>query len=161
MSPLLALGLAATLDVPFVAQEKDTCAAASMAMVLRYWDEPIPAEEIARQLVEPELSGILGSRLVEFAKSRGFQAMAYEGDLAQLRDFLGKGRPLIVALYAGTGRFHDVVVVGLDDELRDVLVNDPAIGARRRIPIAEFENRWAASGHWTLLVLPSVAKPGP
>ena len=36
MSPLLALGLAATIDVPFVAQEKDTCAAASMAMVLRY-----------------------------------------------------------------------------------------------------------------------------
>jgi ABC-type bacteriocin/lantibiotic exporter with double-glycine peptidase domain len=162
MGPLLALGLAAaTLNVPFVPQQKDTCAAASLAMVLHYWDQPIPADEIARHLVEPELHGILGSRLTAFAQERGFQAMAYEGDLLQLRDFLEKGRPLIVALAAGPERYHDVVVIGLDDELRDVVVNDPALGARRRIPVEEFEKRWAASGHWTLLVLPSLSKSGP
>jgi ABC-type bacteriocin/lantibiotic exporter with double-glycine peptidase domain len=161
MSPLLALGLAASLDVPFVPQQKDTCAAASLAMVFRYWDQPVPADEIARTLVEPELHGILGSRLAAFARERGFQALAYEGDLVQLRDFLEKGRPLIVALAAGSDRYHDVVVVGLDDGHRDVLVNDPALGARRRLPVEEFEKRWAASGHWTLLVLPSGPKAVP
>ena len=135
MGPILAFSLAAALDVPFIAQQKDTCAAASMAMVLRYWDQPVSAEEIARTLMEPELHGILGSRLTAFAQERGFRAVAYEGDLLQLRDFLEKGRPLIVALAAGADRYHDVVVVGLDDEQREVLVNDPALGARRRIPV--------------------------
>jgi hypothetical protein len=35
------------------------------------------------------------------------------------------------------------------------VVNDPAEGARRRVPIERFEKRWAGAGHWTLLVLPA------
>jgi hypothetical protein len=35
-----------------------------------------------------------------------------------------------------------------------VIVNDPARGARRAVPVGDFEKRWAGAGHWTLLVLP-------
>ena len=93
------LALAATIDlaVPFVPQEKDTCGAAALAMVLRYWGRPVAHSEIASALAEPELRGIRGTRLAAFAREHGLFALAYEGDLAQLRDYVGKGRPLIVA----------------------------------------------------------------
>jgi ABC-type bacteriocin/lantibiotic exporter with double-glycine peptidase domain len=148
------LGSAAPLDVPFVPQRKDTCAAAALAMVLQFWGQPAAEEEIARQLLEPQLHGILGSRLQAFARDAGFTAIAYEGDAGQLREFVGKGRPLIVAWKVGADRFHNVVVIGFDDDRHEVLVNDPAEGARRGVTEREFEARWARAGHWTLLVLP-------
>jgi ABC-type bacteriocin/lantibiotic exporter with double-glycine peptidase domain len=149
------LAASAILPVPFVPQDKDTCGAASLAMVFRYWEHPVPHDRIAAALLTPELRGILGSRLAAFAREQGMEAIAYEGDLAQLRDFVGKGRPLIVAWKVGKGRYHNVVVVGFDDERGDVLVNDPAEGPSRQVAIKTFEKRWAGAGHWTLLVLPA------
>jgi ABC-type bacteriocin/lantibiotic exporter with double-glycine peptidase domain len=144
----------AALPVPFVAQQKDTCAAASLAMVLRYWDAPVSHDEVAAALVEPELHGVLGSDLAGFARRRGFTALAYAGDTRQLRAMVGKGRPLIVAWRMAHGRFHNVVVVGIDGA-GNVLVNDPAAGAGRTIPAADFEKRWVGAGRWTLLVQPA------
>jgi ABC-type bacteriocin/lantibiotic exporter with double-glycine peptidase domain len=152
---------AAPLDVPFVAQAKDTCGAAALAMVLAYWGTSVPHADIAAALLEPELHGILGSRLAAFAEQRGFRALAYAGDADHLRAFLAKGRPLIVALGAARGRFHNVVVVGFDAARDAWLVNDPALGAARPMPRAEFERRWAQADRWTLLVLPRAPGPSP
>jgi len=140
------------LAVPFVAQHKDTCGAASLTMVLRYWKEEVSQDDVARALVRPELHGIAGSRLAEFARGRGLEAVTYRGDMAHLRDFVDKGRPLIVAWHLGGSRYHDVVVVGFDDERGAVLVNDPAAGASRSVGVVRFEKRWAGAGYWTLLV---------
>jgi len=148
------LAAALTLPVPFVPQKKDTCGAASLGMVLAFWDHAVPHDEIADALVEKELRGIRGSSLAEFARQRGLRAVAYEGDLAQLRDFVDKGRPLIVAWKVGEDRYHDVVVTGFDDEHAAVMVNDPAKGADRKVSLEKFEERWAGAGHWALLVLP-------
>src|SRR5688572_20883747 len=62
---------AATLNVPFVPQEKDTCGAAALAMVLSYWGQPVPHDEIAAALLKKELRGIPGSDLARFARERG------------------------------------------------------------------------------------------
>ncbi len=155
VSVLATLALAAAIDlaVPFVPQEKDTCGAAALAMVLGYWGRPVPHAEIASALAEPELRGIRGTRLATFARERGLYALAYEGDLAQLRDYVSKGRPLIVAWRVGRDRFHDVVVVGFDEGV--VVVHDPAEGAARRLAARVFEKRWAGASHWTLLVMPA------
>jgi tetratricopeptide (TPR) repeat protein len=149
---LAAILAGATLDVPYVAQRKDTCGAAALAMVLRYWQDDASHDDIARTLLTPELHGIAGSRLAEFARGRGMEAVAYRGDMAHLRDFVGKGRPLIVAWHMGRGRFHDVVVVGFDDARRAVIVHDPAQGPGRAVRERTFEKRWSGAGYWTLLV---------
>lgn len=147
---MLAALAAATLNVPFVAQEKDTCGAAALAMVLAYWGQPVAHDEIAGALLQKELHGIPGSELERFAQAHGLSATAYKGDLGNLRDFVGKGRPLIVAWDMGQGRFHNVVVVGADAD--HVIVNDPARGALRRESVETFAQRWQGAGYWTLLV---------
>jgi tetratricopeptide (TPR) repeat protein len=154
----LALALAAvalTLPVPFEKQKKDACGAASLTMVLRFWEHDIAQEQITDALLEPELRGIPGSRLAEFARERGLQAVAYAGDLAHLRDFVGKGRPLIVALKVGRDRYHNVVVTGFDDDREAVVVNDPEKGPDRRVARQKFEEQWTGGNHWTLLVMPA------
>ena len=154
LAAAVAVLLAAPLDVPFVPQGKDTCGAAALAMVLRYWGQDVGHDEIAAELLEPELHGIAGSRLAAFASARGMTAVAHAGDLGHLRGHVGKGRPLIVAWAMGGGRYHDVVVTGFDDASREVIVHDPARGASRRVDVALFERRWARAGRWTLLVAP-------
>lgn len=146
--------LAAALDVPYIPQQKDTCGAAALAMVFAYWGRDVSHDEIARELLQPELRGIAGSRLAAFAAGRGMTAVAHAGDVSHLRDHVGKGRPMIVALAMGRGRYHDVVVTGFDDARGDVIVNDPARGAARRVALKAFARRWAGAGHWTLLVAP-------
>ncbi len=150
LAPVLLAAL--SLQVPYVHQRKDTCAAASLAMVMAYLKQDVTQEEIARALVQPELRGIPGSRLADFARSRGLEAITYRGDMAQLREFVERGRPLIVAWHLGGSRYHDVVVLGVDDRRGTVLVNDPAAGPGRAGPAATFEKRWAGADHWTLLV---------
>ena len=88
----------------------------------------------------------------EFARDRGFEAVTYRGDMSHLRAFVAKGRPLIVAWHLSGSRYHDVVVVGFDDEREAVLVHDPAAGASRAVGVVKFEKRWAGAGYWTLLV---------
>jgi ABC-type bacteriocin/lantibiotic exporter with double-glycine peptidase domain len=156
------IAIASLLPVPFVAQQGESCGAASLAMVMRYHGVPTSQDVIASALLDDELQGIRGSRLAEWARAAGFFALAYQGDMEQLRDFVAKRRPLIVALESTGGRFHDVVVVGWDSEHREVIVNDPALGPERRIPESLFDARWERSGRWTLLVLPaSAAHPAP
>jgi ABC-type bacteriocin/lantibiotic exporter with double-glycine peptidase domain len=152
-----ALLAAQPLAVPFVAQQKDTCGAAALAMVLRYWEQPAVHDEIAAALVSPELHGILGSRLEAFARGRGMTAIAYKGDMPQLRAYVAKGRPLIVAWKLGRGRYHDVVVTGFREDA--VIVNDPAEGEARAVEASAFEKRWEGAGHWTLLVMPAAPAP--
>jgi ABC-type bacteriocin/lantibiotic exporter with double-glycine peptidase domain len=156
LAPLVLAGVLGGLpiDVPFVRQAENTCGAASLAMVLRYWKEDVTHDAIAARLSGHEQRGIPGSSLQAFARERGLMAIAYEGDTALLRDYVAKGRPLIVAWKQGARRFHDVVVVGHDDARGEFIVHDPAKGPSRRVKQKAFEKRWAGTGHWTLLVMP-------
>jgi tetratricopeptide (TPR) repeat protein len=146
---------AAPLPVPFVPQQKDTCAAAALAMVMRYYGMEASSDAIAAALVEKELRGIRGSRLAELARGHGMVAVAFAGDVALLREHLGRGRPLILSVAAGRSRYHDVVAIGIDDARGALVVNDPARGAGRTIPLDALERTWSVTGHWTLLVQPA------
>jgi ABC-type bacteriocin/lantibiotic exporter with double-glycine peptidase domain len=151
------------LDVPFVKQEKDGCGAASIAMVMQYWqrqrgEQPVPgsnAATIQRALYSSEARGIFASSLTSYLEGHGFRAFAFAGKWDDLQQHLQKGRPLIVALQPGSGSaLHYVVVVGLDAEQSLVLVNDPAERKLLRQDRAHFEKEWKGAGNWTLLATP-------
>lgn len=153
---LLAAAVGATLlSVPYVPQRHDGCGPAALAMVLRYWGRPVLLDELAAELVSPDLHGTPGSALAELARREGLRAVALRGDLFALRDAVAKQRPVVVSWALGRGRFHDVVVVGFDEG--HVIVHDPARGAERRIAGGVFETRWADAGHWALIVAPPPA----
>ena len=152
------------LDVPFIKQEKDGCGAASIAMVVQYWQKQQPESNIAtadpvaiqRALYSSKAHGIYASDLEHYFHEHAFTTYAFQGTWDDLRQHLEKGRPLIVALkpLPAEASLHYVVVVGLDWRQNVVQVNDAAQRKLLKEDRNNFEKEWHAAGHWTLLALP-------
>jgi ABC-type bacteriocin/lantibiotic exporter with double-glycine peptidase domain len=152
------------LDVPFVAQTKDGCGAATLAMVMRYWEHQQgrsmqPAaepERILDALYAKRAHGIYASAMVEYLEAHGYRAFAFTGDWAMVEDHLRHGRPLIAAVRPeGSHALHYVVVAGVEPERHLILINDPEQRKLMKVGETEFEHEWKATGHWTLLAVPA------
>jgi predicted double-glycine peptidase len=150
------------LDVPFVHQVKAGCGSAAIAMVMQYWAARQPgldaaaadAERIDQVLPSDPKKGIQGQALKRYLEEHGFAAFVLSGEIADLRQHLAKGRPVLVALELNGARapLHYVVVVGLKDKA--VLVNDPARGKLIDIDLQRFLLVWKPAGNWALLAVP-------
>jgi ABC-type bacteriocin/lantibiotic exporter with double-glycine peptidase domain len=152
------------IDVPFVAQVRNGCGSAAIAMVLKYWDEKTghgstdsaDAGKIQAALYSPAEEGIPASAMKKYFDGAGYRTFAFVGDWGELRHHLERGRPLIVSLNASGphGPLHYVVVVGIDSERGTIYVNDPAQQKMLRLSREGFESEWKATEHWTLLAVP-------
>lgn len=151
------------LDVPFVKQEKNACGAASIAMVMQFWQHQrglsasSDSDETRIQLAiySSKARGIYASDLQNYFHNHGYQAFAFQGRREDLKQHLERGRPLIAALKpAGKAPLHYVVVVGVDAQRGLVLVNDPAERKLMKQELASFESEWKGAGYWTLLAVP-------
>lgn len=159
-SVLLAAGEGGVwLDVPFVKQEKNGCGAASVAMIIDYWQRQqgqkanLDADQIQRALYSRKAHGIYASDLQRYLDQHGFRTFVFRGQWSDLHDHLEKGRPLMVAVKPpGQTQLHYVVVSGLTE--RVVLVNDPAERKLLKRERSEFEREWQAAANWALLAVP-------
>jgi uncharacterized protein YvpB len=152
------------LDVPFVAQQKQGCGDAAIAMVMQYWQRKFPrlgeakgdVDTILRDL-PPGHHGVSATAMVNYFQQHNYRAFSYAGDWDDIEQEIAKGRPLIAALKPeGSASLHYVVVVGADDPDEVVLVNDPAQRKLLKEARAQFEHEWKATGNWTLLAVPNV-----
>jgi predicted double-glycine peptidase len=167
--PLLAADLPGVwLDVPFVAQSREGCGSASLAMIMQYWlgrehltiGEAAQEPVIYRALYSREAGGIFASDLERYLREHGFRAFAFRGGWDDLRHHLEKGRPLLVALRPSEGApLHYVVVAGMDWNRGLVMVNDPAGRKLMKRERQSFEQQWESAGNWTLLALPQAETP--
>jgi len=151
------------LDVPYVPQPKDGCGAASIAMVMQYWEREQgqavqPDAELAQispAVYSAPARGVYASAMVRYFQQHGFRAFAFAGNLADIQQQLAKGRPLIAALKPDTGSsLHYVVIVGLRQPQQIVLVNDPAQRKLLKMDQSQLEREWNAAGRWILLAVP-------
>jgi predicted double-glycine peptidase len=146
------------LDVPFVKQQAGGCGAASLAMLLDYWQlhgaqaaHP-DAASIQRALYVPAERGILASAMKDYLSDRGFRVFTFGGEWSDLQHHIADGRPLVVALKTGQESLHYVVVAGIGNST--VVLNDPSDRKLRKYDRDEFEKRWRAASGWTLLAVP-------
>ena len=152
------------IDVPFVAQTKNGCGSAAIAMVMEYWEkktgravtDSTDAGKIQAALYSPAEEGIPASAMKRYFESAGYRTFAFVGDWGELGHHLERGRPLIVSLKASGphGPLHYVVVVGIDSTRGYIYVNDPAQQKMLRLSREGFESGWSATQHWTLLAVP-------
>ncbi len=165
------------IDVPFVKQPADGCGAASIAMVMQYWEHQhsgmpglsavregdiSPDSDVRRiqqELYSKPAHGIYASDLQEYLTAHGFATYVVHGDLELLTHHIQRGRPLVVALKPTSAQaLHYVVVAGVDPSEHTVLVNDPAQRKLLKVDSAAFEKEWQATGDWTLLAIPHAAQ---
>jgi len=155
------------LDVPFVKQTADGCGAASIAMVMKYWAHQTgssvaadaDAVQIQRALYSHRAHGIYASAMQTYLQEHGFQSFAFSGKWDDLQHHLAKGRPLIVGVKSSADALHYLVVTGVDDEHRMLIVNDSARRKLLKYDRAGFEREWSATSNWTLLAVPRSSAP--
>lgn len=157
------------IDVPFVAQPRDGCGAASISMVMQYWaaqqHSAAPAASdvsaIQREIFSPRQHGSTPAAMEGYLRQNGFQAFAFSGRWSDLQEQIGKGRPLIVALRPrGQTALHYVVIDGVDAQRGLVTMNDPAERKLLTEERAGFEKDWSATHDWTLLAVPAARHGG-
>jgi predicted double-glycine peptidase len=156
MTALLAslLLAAASLDVPFLPQAEALCGGAATAMVFRYWGD---AHADARQfepLVDRNAGGIRDAVLLAEIRRRGWRTLQFSGTVERLAAETRSARPVIVLIEDRPGRFHYLVVTGVNGE--NVVVHDPARGPLRRMAVDDFLRAWRPTRYWSLLILPAV-----
>lgn len=157
------------LDVPFVKQDKDGCGAASIAMVMQYWQQHranntnpdadanrfTEYAAIEQALLSRDAHGIYASDMKQYFLEHGYTAFTFAGDMSLIQHHIRAGRPLIVALKPGSHvPLHYVVVAGTDEDGHTVLLNDPAQRKLLKQDDSAFEKDWKATGYWTLLAVP-------
>ena len=155
------------LDVPYVHQPREGCGAASISMVMAYWNaqsgsRTTPADDVSniqRLLYSPKEHGIAASAMVDYFRKNGYQAFAFSGTWQDLDHHLRKGRPLIAAIQPdGQSQLHYVVIDGIDPVHSLVTMNDPAERKLLTEERAEFEKDWSATHNWLLLAVPSTGR---
>ncbi len=158
------------IDVPFVRQPRDGCGAASIAMVMQYWEAQQKAQPgaesdvdaIERELRIPRQQGIgagIGAEQMEmYLRRHGFNVYPLNGSWNDLEEQIGKGRPVIAALKpSGQSELHYIVIDGIDGAHGLVTMNDPAERKLLTRERAGFEREWGATHNWMLLALPARA----
>ena len=148
------------IEVPYVRQVGNYCGPSALAMVLRYWGQPVDQNTLAKAFRPFPPRGLSGAQLKELAAMYHFAAHSFSGSSEVILDHLSKGRPLIVALSSSRllNQNHYLVVVGWEAQKRNWIVHDPADGAYRRLSEKKFLDRWTELKNWTLLVLPPGGK---
>lgn len=121
-------------------------------MVAAYHGKPVTQDTIAAAIHEPAVRGVLTTDLADYARTLGFWARAYRGDLADLRQKLAAGMPLILHTRFGN-RDHYLVALGADNFQQTITVHSDT---RPQLELSqeEFLRHWEHGGRWTLLVCP-------
>ena len=158
----------AQIKLPFYPQQKNGCGAASVAMVMHYWENQRPGArtaaasplEVYQSLYSPERKGIQLRDMKRYLEQNGFRAFTLRGEWNDLEEHLARRRPIIVGLKSGRNKpLHFVVVTGLDSGF--VWLNDPTRKQPGRLERAKFEKRWALADRWMLLAAPGLRRNTP
>ena len=141
---------------PFFPQEKNQCGPASLASILQFYRIETTPDEISNEIYLPSIKGTLNIDLVFYARSKGMNAVAYHGDMADLKKRIVEDRPLLLFLNLGLKVFpagHYIVVTGFNDKDKIIYAHS---GRERDKPIrySEFVRAWEKGDFWTLLVTP-------
>jgi predicted double-glycine peptidase len=143
-----------TLDVPIVAQTRERCGQAALAMVLRYYGAAPAALHEVDGAYDPALRGSLITDLAGAARRAGYEAAVVTLTSDSLIDLLNDGVPPILLYQNGSGPVtvkHFGVVTGWDAAHGAFTLQDGSTRPRvaRRDDLVK---RWETAGSQALIV---------
>lgn len=147
------------LGVPFFPQDEYMCGPAALASVIGYWGKGEGMEKVAKEVYEEKLKGTLPLDLFLYAKDKGFDAVYYKGSLADLKEKIEAGFPLILFLNLGYESYpvgHYIVAVGYSERSKAVMAHS-GMNKEEVFTYDRLLNAWEKTGFSTLLVRPKGA----
>jgi hypothetical protein len=141
--------------VPFHAQEQYQCGPAAMAMLLGWNGLAVSPAALSPQIYSPGLKGSLQPALIAAARRHGYLAYPITGGEALFAELIA-GHPVIVLQNLGLSwypRWHYAVVIGYDRPEKRIVLHSGKT-SEEELPFRVFDNTWARSERWGLLVMP-------
>ena len=143
--------------------ERNYCGPACLAMVLNYWDaaRSFSQRKITDEIYDSESQATYNSEMVLYPRSLGFESYSFQGNLQILKDVVGKDIPVIVLTKTlkqlPIGHFR--VVIGFDEDDRQIIFHDPLLGERYAMKDRDFMKVWALGkgrnqDRWMMAVVP-------
>lgn len=132
-------------------RDKPWCGAASIVMILQYWDVNITVEE-AGESIDPEENGCYPRQIVRYVEL--FEFGIYElNSTGELKEWILKDHPVIVVQWMDESKEsgHFRVVTGYDESF--IYVNDPN-GIREKFTYEMFLLLWSRHDQWGLTISP-------
>lgn len=127
-------------------------------MVLEYLGQPLAYDDLLR-LLDTRPYGTVTRNVLRLTRL-GFSVIYREGTLAELRDWLDRGQPVIALVNTGElpywsyATLHAIVLVGYDDT--NVYANDPYFGpSPQAILIGDFDLAWLEMGNRYIVIMPA------
>jgi len=104
------------LEVPYVSQARDNdCGPAALASVLKYHGVEVSLEKISDEIYISSIGRTLLPDMENHARSKGLETISGRGTVAQLKQAIDSGKPVIVLMDAGPAlarRGHYIVITG-------------------------------------------------
>ena len=147
-------------SVTFFSQRAFQCGPSSLAMVLAWSGIEVEPDKVAPEVFTPAKRGSLQPAMISAARRHGRIAYPISGVKAMLTE-VAAGHPVIVLQNLGLSWFpkwHYAVVIGYDLNA-DFLILHSGDMPRKHLAFRVFDNTWARSNRWALLVLPPKVLP--
>lgn len=118
-------------------QKLDYCVPASLSIMLQAYGKEIGQDEIAAHVFD-----VTGSKLrttMTYMESLGLKGQYFKGNLELYKKFIDSGVPVLLSMMIENSA-HVQVVVGYDDRLQVMLIQDPNDMAPSLIPYKELKD---------------------
>jgi tetratricopeptide (TPR) repeat protein len=138
------------IAVPYIQQEYNTCAPATLSAITAFWNRPIPQEVLIDDICYDGTTDIAQRR---WAQKEGWYVREFKVTWDAATVLLDQGIPFILTtteIESG----HAQAVIGYDTVRRSLLMRDPSVRHHTEADYEEFVKHYEAVGPRGLLVLP-------
>ncbi|MGH8437136.1 MAG: PA2778 family cysteine peptidase [Pseudomonas sp.] len=148
-------------DVPFFAQTEYQCGPAALATMLKQRGVATSPGLLKDRVFIPGREGSLQVEMVAAARAHALLVYPLQPQLAALLEEVAAGNPVLVLqnlAFDWYPRWHFAVLVGYDRSDGSLILRS---GTTRRwlTDFASFDNTWARSGRWAVVILPGDRLP--
>ncbi len=141
-------------SVPFIQQEINHCAPASLAMVMKSSGRKVDLDELTSQMYTPGSKGTFSTDLVSTIRRQGMLGVPVK-DLRSILTEISAGNPVLVFQNLGFSwypQWHYAVAVGYDLHGPDLILHS---GETKKLKedMRVFERSWSLANYWAMVVL--------
>lgn len=132
-------------------QKSNYCVPASLEMVFSMYDQHVSQEEVAESIFT--ISGSSISKAIAFLEERGFYSKYFYSNVELIKQMLQSGVSVIISLEYPTSS-HVQVVVGYDDNLQCLIIQDPNLTDVVYVEYEKFHEEFSNSHALAIAVVP-------
>ena len=142
------------MTVPFIKQDKNHCAPASLSMILESLGKKTDLRLLSSQMITPGASGTYSTDLISSIRRQGMLGVEVN-NLENLLVEISAGNPVLVFQNLGFSfypRWHYAVALGYELKGPDMILHsgtDKYLKTDMRL----FERTWELAGNWGLVIL--------